>query len=335
MIKRRTNDKSIMLTFDYELFFKNSGTPARCLIEPVNRLLQLFEKYDIRATFFIDILYFVRLLENASTADDAKLIRSQLQRIVDKGSRIELHLHPHWLDARFKDGSWEFPSYNNYRLQSLPKERITDLFVFGTQLIESIGREVVPDYKVIAFRGGGWCIQPFDCLIDGFIKSGIKVDSTVAYGIKGESSCHFFDFTHAPNIEYYKFKNNPCEEDNSGDFFEIPITSYRRGLVEKFFKVADIAFYKEAYRICGDGKNIALNKRLIKKIFPSHEMFSLERINKYILKKRIEESDRSLINFISHTKCLSASSYAAIKMLAELNYNFVTILDVLNQISED
>ena len=55
---------NIFVTFDYELFFGvQTGTAENCLLDPTNRLIQMAEKYQARFTFFVDVLYLMKLKE--------------------------------------------------------------------------------------------------------------------------------------------------------------------------------------------------------------------------------------------------------------------------------
>ena len=112
--------KPCLLTFDYELFFKESGTPQACLLAPTYDLLTLLDKTGGKVTFFIDALYLRRLQEAREHAETYAWIESQIKTMVEKGHRIELHLHPHWLDATWNTSkeSWDFPSlfrHQSYR----------------------------------------------------------------------------------------------------------------------------------------------------------------------------------------------------------------------------
>ena len=59
----KSNLRNILFTFDYELFLgANSGTVEKCLLEPTNLLINLFDKFSIKnAIFFVDTSYLIRL----------------------------------------------------------------------------------------------------------------------------------------------------------------------------------------------------------------------------------------------------------------------------------
>lgn len=324
--------KKLLLTFDYELFFNQSGTPEKCILEPTEKLIQIFSRLGIKTTFFVDILYYLRMLENKASREKSKLIKTQLQELVSHGHRIELHLHPHWLDAAYNNGVWIFPDYRYFRVQNLPEDKMADAFKTGVGLLEEVAQEVQPDYKVIAFRAGGWCVQPFDKLAKEFAANGIKIDSSVSPGIKGESDTHFYDFTTAPNLEYYRFSNDPVQIDSNGPFYEIPITSYQRSFTEKTIRKLTARLRRTDFRICGDGIGKGVQAPWRERVFTTTEMFSIEYMLPTTLSKRVAESDQWLVNLLSHPKGLAPISYQCIEKLYADGFGFLNIHELYNEI---
>lgn len=330
--------KTVSLTFDYELFFNKSGTFKNSLFRPTNDLLKALDAKGIKATFFIDVLYYSRLLE--VNIEEAKILREQLQLLVAKGQRIELHLHPHWLDAKYEGPEWIFPNYDHYKLQSLPEEKVTDLFVSGSEILNEIASEVSKNYKVIAFRAGGWSIAPFDKLKQGFLKSGIQIDSSIAFGMKIKASPFDFDYTNAPNYDCYKFCDDPTKVDAKAIFYEIPITTFSNNLSNKiynrFFRFYYFTLNKFADKVYGDGSYMSINtpkglERICAKISPAYEFLSIENNSPYLLINRIEKLRKNLFVIMSHPKGLSQSSFDCIKSLSCQNYHFLTLYDLLKQ----
>src|SRR5574344_1713483 len=102
---------NIYLTLDYELFMGvNSGSVQNCLITPTNKLIEMMDKYKIKATFFVDGCYLLRLKELKDKYEklnqDWKNITDQLSRLSSEGHDIELHIHPQWYDAKYVKGKW-------------------------------------------------------------------------------------------------------------------------------------------------------------------------------------------------------------------------------------
>lgn len=89
-------------------------------------------------------------------------MKEQVKDMVRRGHRIELHLHPHWIDAKYNgDGTWDYTDYTHYSLYSLDEDVRSRMFRDGTIYLTKLAREVDPDYTICAFRAGGWTIQPF------------------------------------------------------------------------------------------------------------------------------------------------------------------------------
>lgn len=245
--------KKVILSFDYELFFgDDSGTVQKTLIEPTNRLLEAMDSIGIKGNFFVDwqMLKYLKEEGTERTDNDYLLIVTQLKDIINRGHRIELHIHPHWVDAKYiGNGKWDFSDFKHYSLNSFSEDDIVDMFKEGVELLTNIARQVDPSYKIVAFRAGGWAVQPFDNIRKAMHSVGIRMDSSVMpkRAIKCDySSC---DFLNAPDPKcgYYHFSNDVCIEAEEGDFIEIPITSIKR----KFFSRA-VSLIHRMLGICSD-----------------------------------------------------------------------------------
>ena len=230
--------KKIILSFDYELFFGDrSGTVKKTLIEPTDLLMDALEKNGLRGNFFIDYLMFRALekdIDDERVASDLTLLKQQVRDMVRRGHRIELHLHPHWIDARYNgDGTWNFENFTHYSLISLGKDVVTSMFKEGVAYLKLLIYDVAPNYKVCAFRAGGWAVQPFSHICDGLRATGISIDSSSCYGTYEHHDYSQFDFREIPHKAIYKFQDDLNVECHKGEFIEIPISSYRRLLMYK------------------------------------------------------------------------------------------------------
>lgn len=231
--------KEIIFSYDYELFFgKDSGTVEKSIIYPTNKILGHLEKYGYKGNFFVDwqMLKYIKETNTQRNNDDYRLLENQIKDIVARGHRIELHIHPHWVDAKYiGEGKWDFSNFSHYSLWSFTEEDIANMFVEGKQLLESIARTVIPDYTIVAFRAGGWAVQPFDNLKRAFLEVGIKVDSSVAYGANYKCDYSYYDFRGdvIKDLSEYRFTDDVMKPVSDGDFLEIPISTYKRHLYHK------------------------------------------------------------------------------------------------------
>lgn len=96
--------KLIIISFDYELFFGiKAGSVYNTLILPTNKMMDSLESIGAKGTYFVDYLMIKKLrdIDEEKARKDLLLIEKQLVDIVKRGHRVELHIHPHWLDAKY------------------------------------------------------------------------------------------------------------------------------------------------------------------------------------------------------------------------------------------
>jgi hypothetical protein len=266
------NNKKVdcVLTLDYELFFGKSGTALNSLLKPTKYLLDVLDKINGKATFFVDTMYLMLLRDSKKPRHHFvyKQLEEQLINIICKGHRIELHLHPHWLDAYSNTEEWTFPSYEHYKLNSLSSEKIGELFKQGTDLLNDIAHNIDPGYSVVAFRAGGYCIKLFDVLKKHFIWNNIKIDSSVIPLMKIDGNVHKFDYSEITPVAYYFFSDNTREINTSGEFLEVSINWYDINRIERIINFTKIRIDRNA-KIFGDGIGMTMTSRrsIINKIY--------------------------------------------------------------------
>ncbi len=317
-----------ILTFDYELFLGNdSGTALKSIIEPTDKILKLLKENGAKAIFFVDAIYLLALKKYSSK--DLELISNQLKQIVKLGSSVELHLHPQWLDAKPKGNRWVFESFEHYRLHSLSKEKIEQLFVDGVEILEEITEQ-----KVKAFRAGGWSITPFEVLKDAFLKSGIVIDMSVCPDFyKKELPMHYYDFIDVPNIEYYRFSDDVSKVNKSGKFLEIPVTTYTMFGID--LAINNILKKLKKDRVFGDGKGLAsanVQGNIFKRLFQKNlRRATIEGQSSYLFKKSLKKiKERELLSYVMHPKTLSSEALTNLEFLLK-NFETMNIEELLKE----
>lgn len=248
---------NVLLTFDYELFFgSNSGSVEKCLIQPTERLLQLCEFYGVKMTFFLDAGYLKRLKEeqqkHASLRTDYEKVSTQIRKIVDTGNEIGFHVHPHWERSSFSNGKWDIVTDGAYKLSDFSKEEVDAILdSYYDTIVEISGA------KPIAYRAGGWCIQPFSLIANKLKSLGILYDSSVMPGVSFHSNHYAFDFTTAPDKSVYAFENDVCIEEFQGFFTEVPISSKRYNPLF-FWRLYILGrLFASRHKMLGDGNFLA------------------------------------------------------------------------------
>lgn len=326
--------RSVLLTFDYELFFGNSGTPERCLLEPTDVLLRELAAVGARGCFYVDAAYLLRITEEPRAAEDARRVSEQLARMVAGGHRVELQMHPHWVDAVWiGDGRWDFPTYRHFQLHALGMQRAVDLVVSATEALADAARTASPDYRVQAYRAGGFCAQPFDVIAAGMDAAGLTIDSSVAAGTVARTETHAFDYRTVPHSPCWRFETDPLVPDAGGRFVEIPVTSARVGPLIRLRRRSEMLKNPEAYRSFGDGVHMPGYSTLRAKLLPSNTLLALESTSPALMRSILSRAG-STVTFIGHPKSMAPVSLDAIRALAEDGVRFLLPAELAAECAE-
>lgn len=337
--------KKIILSFDYELFFGlKSGTVQKTLIEPTCEMLDALDSIHAKATFFVDYLMLKYLRkENAKrTIADLQSIESQLKDIISRGHRIELHIHSHWVDAKYNgDGTWDFSDYAHYSLASFGEKEIIDMFVEGVDCLSNIATQIIPEYKICAFRAGGWSIQPFGLLKKAFEKTGIIVDSSVSYGYKFSCEYSCYDFSKTPFKSIYRFEDDVNIACDNGRFVEVPISNFRiKPYPEKIMLKWFFCLHRDRTVIQTDGThargvlsqsiNRGIFHRIANALSIEKSMFTLSRISPAVIKNSLRKHPFELVTFIDHPKDFALMNVDVLKAISTEGV-FITYKDLLGE----
>ena len=216
---------NIFLTFDYELYFgERSGSVQKCIIDPTEMLMKVSEKHGVKLVQFVDVGFLIKLDEFRkqfpTLENDYELLKNQLHQLVKNGHEIQLHIHPHWEDSFFDGSKWVI-NIDRYRIHDFDDASIKSIVKrYIDELAKYTDRK-----KIIAYRAGGWCIQPFEKLKASLKENDITIDSSVFKNGFYESQHYSYDFRNTSNKSRWKFENDPCSENVEGNFLEIPIAS--------------------------------------------------------------------------------------------------------------
>ncbi|MCW5701084.1 MAG: hypothetical protein KIT82_00655 [Bradyrhizobium sp.] len=325
---------NILISLDYEVFFgHHSGTVSRNILEPTEALRQIAERHGARLCLFVDAGFLWRLEKHAGQADQLKRdldsIRWQLSDMVTAGHEVQLHIHPHWEDSPWSGNGWDIclDRYSLHRFGSVETAEIVRRYY-------NILAQIAGAENVIAYRAGGWVIQPFAHLATSLATAGIKIDSTVYPHGTADSKTHWFDFRGAPEKSKWRFDNDPLIEVSNGKFLELPISSHR--LTPDFFwRFAAIKkFGSSQHKPWGDGHAVPMGKSdMLKKLLrPSHSVVSIDGYKSAFLRKAyIAYRQKGMSDFviIGHPKATTDYSLSAFdEFLASLTFDrFVTFLD--------
>ncbi len=232
---------NVVVSFDYELFLgENYKDSNEILFKPTNKLLELLGSYQVTSTFFADVCS-VLAHQKSELFEFADGFSYQLREIIDKGHDVQLHIHPNWLLSDYFDEKWHLNT-SHYMIHKFgfDERKSTNAYKIIDDCInylETIIKPINPDYKCVAYRAGGYSIQPHDKLFRYLRNKGIMIDSSVCSGQYCFSDTLNYDFRNMPlktnwwitpdkSFEY-------CGEKKSGGLFEIPLLSDKNSIIKK------------------------------------------------------------------------------------------------------
>jgi hypothetical protein len=223
---------NVLFTFDYELpLGRLTGSYDDALFKPTNHLLELAERLDFKIVLFADILSYLFFKQHGITAY-TRPFEAQLQEAITKGHDVQLHLHPHWLESSMENGTFQ-PS-NKFKLGDFftPDNpgKIHEIIRMGVDELTTICRQSNPTYRCIAYRGGGYNLEPHSALIiEGLKSCGIRYDSSVVPGYYFKSAQNCVDYTRVPNLpNWYLSDSGNLNESGKEGILEIPVASAKK-----------------------------------------------------------------------------------------------------------
>jgi hypothetical protein len=304
--------RQFIVSLDYELFFGSAtGSVEKSLLEPTAALAQAAERTGFKLTLFVDVGFLVAAARQSDT--DAALrrqydaVRAQLGELAARGHDLALHIHPHWEDCRWANGAWHLET-SRYQLHDFPAADIERIVTSYQAALEEIKQA-----PVVAYRAGGWCLQPFEPLAAALKKAGVWLDSTVYPGGYSEVAGRGYDFRGAPSqASPWRFATDPLTPDTRGFFLEVPISACRYGPAT-FWRMAWQRLRKTPdTRPYGDGAVMASDHRYYARrlLAPTWSPLSIDGAKAALLGpmfRALEARDTgSLLNVMGHPKSVTA-----------------------------
>ncbi len=214
----------LILTVDYEILGDGSGCVEHCVVKPASRLLEIADSLGAPLTFFVEVLELQAMEGVPFYAIEISKVENQLKTAFSHGHDLQLHIHPQWENATWSDnGGWNL-TLDDWRIGDLPFDECLRLLNKGKLWLEELVSEERTPYQCIAFRAGGWCIQPSEEVIKALVKLNFKIDSTVAPGFRNIAKGEWSDFRNWPQKPWWRAANDICEDDGLG-LYEVPIVT--------------------------------------------------------------------------------------------------------------
>jgi hypothetical protein len=238
----------ILYSADYELFLGgNYYDEKKVLIDPTNDLLNLFDNLKIPLTLFADIFSILRYKEQ-KLFSFPNYAENQLKEAIRRGHDVQSHVHPHWNYTQIEGNRYDI-NLDYYLLGKLDDNKealyskILNYLLTSRNYLHNLLHEVDKNYNCIAFRSGGYGLQPnSDVVIKALKDSGFRIDSSIVPGFIFKTNVSDINFSNVPkNANYYLDYNLSIPSLENQGIFEIPIASHTFNVIENsFFKITDL-----------------------------------------------------------------------------------------------
>ena len=227
---------NLCITFDYELFMGENFLPEdEVLIRPADEIGEMLRDVGVCATFFADVCCPIRYRQLGKPGFPRQF-DEQLVRLHALGHDVQLHIHPNWLAATAVGETVRFDR-ETYRLHNWADgdnyEKVTQIILDGKKYLEDLLTADDPDYRCVAFRAGGYCIQPEQKIAPSLRAAGLVIDSSVCCGFAHEGDGMSYDYRGFREPFNCRFSatvgfDARSTEETDGAIFEIPIGGFGR-----------------------------------------------------------------------------------------------------------
>ncbi len=199
----------ILYSADYELFLGgNYCDEQEVLIDPTQDLLDRCREMDVPLTLFADTSSILRYREQ-NIAGFPDLAENQLKDALVRGHDVQSHVHPHWNYTRIEGRRYTVnPDY--FLLGNLDRDpaalyaKVLSNLVTSRDYLHQLLRPVRKDYRCIAFRAGGYGLQPHaPVILKALAEAGFMIDSSIVPGLVVRSSVNEIDFSRVPRRANY------------------------------------------------------------------------------------------------------------------------------------
>ncbi len=214
----------LILTVDYEVFGNGSGCVNACVLAPSQRMLAIANRFSAHLSFFVEALEFDRMQRIKTLQKPVQAIQRQLRSAVQQGHDVQLHLHPQWLDADHTASGWRL-NFEKWRTGNLDTADLERALADAKSWLLATLQATNPSWRCLGFRAGGWCIQPSAQILPVLQRHGLRIESSVAPGLRHRSQHEGYDFTQTPNRPCWCIEQDVCQHTGAGLLYELPIAT--------------------------------------------------------------------------------------------------------------
>jgi hypothetical protein len=263
-----------MLSYDHELSLGGAKSYETNLFEPTEQLFELAQQLAVPMVFFTDIWSAIRFRD----WDPGRFYdpyRFQIEKAIRTGHDVQLHIHSHWVDSTY-DGEKFVPSKQyklaDYRDKPAPND-IDGIISRGFDELTRLCKSVDSDYRCIAYRGGGFNLEPAtETILTSLLKLGVVLDSTIAKGMQYHSPVNSVDYRRTPAAaNWFISPRGSLSEAYDHGIYEVPIAAMPRTIANNIpFLIRRVTNKRHCYRSTGFtiGSTASTKKNRLARLFP-------------------------------------------------------------------
>jgi hypothetical protein len=197
----------LALVDDWELSGNGSGDIRELQFEPMRRLVKIYNRLGIHGSFNAEVMQQLTFRQHQDAHPELKVLADEWDDVVRdtfrQGHDIQLHVHPQWQNAQYKDGAWKLTS--DWSILNYSPEAALQMLQNCKDYLERLLGGVDRSYRCVSFRSGAWCIAPSPHMLDLLVKLGIVFDMSIVAGVLYDTKNIKLDYTNCEEgfLPYY------------------------------------------------------------------------------------------------------------------------------------
>jgi hypothetical protein len=186
----------VLIEDDWELLGNGLGNVAHLQYQPALFLLGLADRLGMKVTFMAETLQQLAMRARADgdrgLAAQAELWDHSVRLFLDRGHDVQLHLHPQWDGAEYRDGFFRLGRQWNLGAHEAPARR--RMIAESTAYLVDLLRPQRPDYAIHSFKAGSWGLQPSAGVLADLEAAGVRVVMGAGRGIHYRTADFYADY---------------------------------------------------------------------------------------------------------------------------------------------
>ncbi len=189
---------TIYLVFvdDWELSGNGSGDIRELQFRPMRELVKIYNAHGIRGSFNAEMMQQLSFRRHETAHPELRLLADEwdenVRETFRQGHDIQLHIHPQWQVAEYRDGSWKLSA--DWSILNYEPDTAYCMLRAGKDYLENLLQPLDRNYRCVSFRSGSWCIAPSPHMLDLLVKLGIVFDMSIVGGVRYETQNISLDY---------------------------------------------------------------------------------------------------------------------------------------------